>query len=317
MYSYKQRDIIKTSVKLLLFCAIYNIVGLFSDAALWDSLILKNALDSHQYNIIKNGFNESGRPLIGKLHIMLAQTYNYVYSCRVLVFVCTLVLAQFLFLSLIELRIFSISDCFFISLISVIYPSYTLRFEPMMLSYNVSFAVYFLALYIYLKHITTTNIISKYVIFSIPLFFIGFYTESILIFHYGVFLAIYFVFYYDHKINFISLISFLRTNLIILFYPLLFYILKSILTPCYGPSENYNHPDFNPIEIIRQFTSSIPILVFEPFKYLIDINKFIPLLVFAVVIGCLVIFVVNKDELQERKYKNLYVLLYSLILIFS
>ncbi len=249
---------------LLLVVGLIHFPLLLSRCVLWDSVPIVHALDEqHDEASVLKLFTDAGSPPAGWLHIGLARLTNYVVGGKFVVFACILGIAVGVFQLALAARQLSRTEAFFIAILSVAYPFYSLWQELIMLPYAVCILFFVAAAVLYLRRVVDTtrpHWISA--LLAVGLFCVSFTIQSLLVLFYALFVYYYIVF--DGSWSRSSVVAFLKRHGLLLLLPIVAFAGKSRLFPQDGRYTEYNQVKMSISNLVKGVVVNPKRIVLDP-----------------------------------------------------
>ena len=288
---------------------------LLSDSILGDSIINYHLASTNHHKYIQAFYDAYALPIHGYIAYLIS-FFPATFYYKLTAFIFLVLIAAFLYHLLNRLKLFNQRDNLLISLLAITFPVYTMWNEITTLPYLISYA-FFLAgfcLYIYSSRLI-------YFILCLILWSVAFQLSSLLLLFYVVVAGIWLQ---QEKVSlqdFRSWLSACRDNLILLLFPVFYFLLLNIFLP--GKNYQYNTIAFSAKKLLKSAVISFYGTCIEPFNHLfhfisIDLKTFL-LIIVTVMVMMFIIYRLTKQNFatQTKLKRNAHVqkALYALKLI--
>lgn len=228
----------KQYIVFILLYLIANMPMLFNNGVFWDDWTLYNM----EYNDLMLQFYGNGFPWIGKMHYFLTSNFKSPLIYNVITIVSQILTFVFIISTLKKL---AIKNYKWLSCFILLIPFYSVKNTMICLPYTVLLLLFFIAIYILVLYLHSPK---KYHfrIFALVGFYFSFYVNSLLVFYLVPLCILYYFQKKDDKFfDYKTLIKFFKNNIDFIILPILFFVVKMILTEKKGVYKAVEYNEIN------------------------------------------------------------------------
>lgn len=233
------RNIRRPIVLAVTIVLLAHLPSLICDTVLWDSAAIKYMQETGIYEGVRARASQEGIPYVGEFHIEFGRLPYAWNLYRVLGFGCLATATIGIYLVLKSCPGLSTSEAAAISAMSMLFPSFVLWEEPIMILQATCMAVFWLASAWRLRQLQRPSVQPLAVAATALLFLFSFMNESLLVFFYIV--LAYFSFCVPSELPLRQRAeAFVRRNWLFALLPFFFFFTKRALAPTHSLYSNYN-----------------------------------------------------------------------------
>jgi hypothetical protein len=237
---------------------------LICDTVLWDSAAIKYMQESGVNEGVRARASQEGMPYVGEFHIAFGRLPYAWHLYRFAAFGCFAATTIGIYLVLSVCPGLSKNEAAAISAMSLLFPSFVLWQEPIMIFQALCVAVFWIAAAWRLQQLRRPAAPPLAVAATIVLFFFSFIIESLLVFFYVV--LAYFFFATPSVLPFKSrVVEFVRRNWLFAIIPFVFFFAKRAAAPTHSIYSTYNSIHLNdlPMLVIKGLVANAKRMLIE------------------------------------------------------
>lgn len=296
--------------------AILHLPFVFSESALWDSLVQTQTYQLGIFDCSTQFSFDSGVPL-SALIWQLGRLPYFIFIFKFAMLACYIT-SSFLFRTIIQ-RLFGFDDYWAFVAINVafLFPAYSMWYHIIMLPYVISLTAFLAAVVLYIKRYPHNSVPTLLVISVLSI--VAFNIRSFLVFHLAALFCVFIAEMLNTENRIKSFAFFIQRNLILIVLPFIYYVLLAINFPLGGlyKVDQYNVIQFSISNVFVELGKSIINTLFTPFyfllKYVISDGTLL-MLIFAFCLGSFLLLR-KKGKAQVVRTKPILVALLGLMFL--
>lgn len=290
----------KQYIVLVLLYLIANMPMLFNNGVFWDDWTLYNM----EYNDLMKQFYGNGFPWIGKMHYFLISNFENPLIYNVITVVSQIITFVFILKTLKKL---AVKNYKWISCFVLLIPFFAVKNAMICLPYTVLLLLFFIALYALVMYLFSPK---KYFyrVLALVGFYLSFYVNSLLVFYLLPLCIVYYLQknnnkYFDYKVLF----DFFKKYIDFIVLPILFFIVKMVLTEKKGVYKEvgYNEINLNGVlSIHKKLLTSIDESFFGLFRELFSFDLFYRYNLLAFIVIAVILYGAKMKVTKINKPKS-------------